>query len=420
MNAAVRPYATAGVALLGASVIAISPLAPPMPDVHAMQRTVSSVGVELSAAVNPIENWIQVFQKSAANLGAIGQQIAASPAPILKQIVLNQIASLEALQTAFNNNATTLKLIFQQAPGAIDTARGQLQSGDIVGAFDTINNSIVIPLALAGVQAVSDLTVPLVNTVNNYAKAFATIPGAVFQVILPLTYPLVSTINAAVQTTQDVYDGVVARDPGAVVNALVNLPANLVNGFLNGSGMILGFINAPGLLSPWDPNLGQLGSGPIASLIQLRDVIAQAIGATPPTTAAATSAAAKVPAAATTVTLSTAPKADGTASTAKGATKAASESAGESTAADTTGAAAATDGKATESATGSTGFTTTSTKATPAVTAAPATDSATGGSASSSSDTKAGSSTNGGHDSKASTGKKAASGKSGRTAKAGK
>ena len=298
MNAAVRPYATAGVALVGATAIAMSPLAPPVPEVQAMQRAVSSVSVELSAAVNPIENWIQVFQKSTANLNAIGEQIAASPAPILKQIVVNQMAAFEDLKTRMDANAGTLKLIFDGAPNAIATARGQLQSGDIVGAFDTFNNQIVIPLALAGVQAVSDLTRPLVSTVNNFAKAFAAVPDAVFQVILPMTFPLVSTINAAVQATQDVYDGVVARDPGAVLNTLVNLPANLVDGFLNGSGTILGFINAPGLLTPYDPNFGFLASGPIASLIALRDVIAQAIGAPLPTAAAA-----KVPAAGKTVTL---------------------------------------------------------------------------------------------------------------------
>ncbi|QEN12804.1 hypothetical protein ACRDU6_08975 [Mycolicibacterium sp. ELW1] len=406
MNAAIRPYATAGVALVGASVIAISPLAPPMPDVQALQRSVSSASVELSAAVNPIENWVQVFQKSAANLGAIGQQIAASPAPILKQIVENQLASLKALQTAYTNDAANLKLIFESVPGAIETARGQLQSGDIVGAFGTINNTVVIPLALNLVTIVSDSTVPLVNTVNNFAKAFATLPNTVFQVVLPMTFPLVSTINAAVQATQDVYDGVVARDPGAVLNTLVNLPANLVDGFLNGSGTILGFLPAPGLLTPYSPDFGFLASGPIASLIQLRDVIAQAIGATPPTTAAIS--AAKVPAAATTVTLSTAPQAQG-AESARGATKAVSESAADDTAADA---------GVTESATGGTGSTKASAKATPAVTAAAATDSATGGSESSS-DTKAGSST-GGNDSKAGSGKKASSGKSGRSAKAGK
>ncbi|SBS78675.1 conserved exported hypothetical protein [uncultured Mycobacterium sp.] len=401
MNAAVRPYATAGVALLGASVIAISPLAPPMPAGQAMQRTVSSVSVELSAAVNPIENWVQVFQKSAANLGAIGQQIAASPAPILSQIVANQIASLKALQTAFNSGAATLKLIFDGIPGAIATARGQLQSGDIVGAFDTFNNQIVIPLALAAVQAVSDSTRPLVSTVNNFAKAFATLPDAVFQVILPMTFPLVSTINAAVQATQDVYDGVVARDPGAVINTLVNLPANLVDGFLNGSGTILGFLPAPGLLTPYDPNFGFLASGPISSLIALRDVIAQAIGATPPPAAASSSAAAAVPTAAKSVTLTTAaPKALGTAGSARGAAKAASESVAASTAADTTAVPAAA-----ESSTGSSGSTATGAKASPAA-------SATGGSDSSSSDTKAGSN--------AGAGKKGSSAKSGRPGTASK
>ncbi|TGD85462.1 hypothetical protein BayCH28_20740 [Mycolicibacterium sp. CH28] len=415
MNAAVRPYATAGVALLGASVIAISPLAPPMPDVQAVQRSVSSVGVELSAAVNPIENWVQVFQQSAANIVTIGQQIAASPAPILSQIVANQIASLKALQTAFNSNAATVKLIFDGAPGAIDTARGQLQSGDIVGAADTINNNIVIPLALAGIQALSDSTVPLVNTVNNFAKAFATLPNAVFQVVLPMTFPLVSTIHVVVQATQDVYDGVVASDPGAVINTLVNLPANLVGGFLNGSGTVLGFLPTPGLLTPYSPDFGFLGSGPIASLIQLRDVIAQAIGATPPPPAATTSAAATVPTAAKTVTLSTAaPEVLGKAGTARSATKAVSASAAVSA------AAATTEADATESSTGGTGSTSNSTKATPAVTAAPATDSASGGSDSSSTDTKAGPSATGGHDSKASAGKKGSSAKSGRSGRASK
>lgn len=413
MNAAVRPYATAGVALLGASVIAISPLAPPMPDIHAMQRTVSSVGIELSAAVNPIENWIQVFQASAANLGAIGQQVVDSPAPILKQIVVNQIAAFKDLQTRLEGTAGVVKGIFDGAPNTIATAWGELQSGDIVAAFNTFNDQIVIPLALAGVQVVSDLTRPLVSTVNNFAKAFATLPDAVFQVILPLTYPLVSTVNVVVQATQDMYDGVVGSDLGAVINTLVNLPANLVDGFLNGAGTTLGFINTPGLLSPYDPNLGFLASGPISSLIALRDVIAQAIGAPVPNPTAATSAAATVPSAAKTVTLSTALEVS-RASAAKGATKAAPATAAESTPADTTGAAPVAEATTTESATDSSDSTTASTKA------APAADSATGGSDASSSDTKAGSSATRGNDSKAGAGKKASAGKSARSARAGK
>ena len=395
MNVAVRPYATAGIALVGASVIAVSPLAPPMPNGQAVQRTVSSIGVELSASVNPIDNWIQVFQKSSANLAALGEQFAASPAPILQQILVNQAAALKDLQTRFDSNATTLRQILNSIPSELEAARALLDQGDITGAFSKINNDVVIPLALSGVQALSDLTQPAVATVNNFAKAFAAVPNAVFQVVLPMTFPLLSTINVFVQTAQDVYDGAAASDPAAILNALVNLPANLVGGFLNGSGQILGFIDTPGLLTPYG-DLGFLGSGPIASLLDLRNVIAQAIGAAPPSAAAA--AAKKVPAAAKTVTLTTeAPKAVG-AGSAVDAPKA-----DESTVTD-----------AVESSTGSTGSTTVSTKATPAVTAAPATDSATGGS--SSSDAKSGA----GHDSKAGSAKKGATAKSGRAAKASK
>src|ERR1700742_4980926 len=53
--AAVRPHAAAGIALLGAGVIAVSPLAPPMPHIQAVERAVSSARVELDAMVNPIE-----------------------------------------------------------------------------------------------------------------------------------------------------------------------------------------------------------------------------------------------------------------------------------------------------------------------------------------------------------------------------
>ncbi len=81
------------------------------------------------------------------------------------------MAAFEDLKTRFDSNATVVKQILDGAPpNTIATARGQLQSGNIVGAFDTFNNQIVIPLALAGVTAISDLTRPLVSTVNNFAK----------------------------------------------------------------------------------------------------------------------------------------------------------------------------------------------------------------------------------------------------------
>lgn len=306
MHAVVRPYAAAGVALMGASVIAISPLAP-LPDMAAAHRVVTSVNVELNAMVNPIDRWIQVLQKSAANIGAIGEQLAANPAPILSQVIANQVANATAFGVALQNAGFTASQIVESIPGALQTAAGQLQAGNVTGAVDTINNTIVIPAVLAALQVGSDALVPLTNIVNNFAKVVATLPTDVFTVTLPLTYPLLSAVNALVQTTQDVVNGVGAGDVGAVVNALVNAPANLVDGVLNGAGMVLGILPTAGILTPWDPSAGALDSGPIASLIALRQTIAEALGAAPlPVVLPGASAVASVPTAAKTVTLSTA------------------------------------------------------------------------------------------------------------------
>jgi hypothetical protein len=304
MYAAVRPYATAGVALLGAGVIAISPVAP-MPDLQALHRTVSSANIELYAMVNPIERWVQVWQATSANLSAIGQQVAANPAPILAQIIANQVANATELGTKLEGTAQTITQIFQGAPTAVETAVGQFQAGNIKGAVDTLNNAILIPLVLAALQVGSDALIPVVNTVQNVANVVATLPNALFAVALPLTYPLLSAVNALVQTTQDVVDAAAAGDAGAVVNALVNAPANLVDGVLNGAGTILGFLPASGILTPYDPDFGELASGPIATLIALRETIAKALGA--PATPAVTKAVASVPTATatTTVTLAT-------------------------------------------------------------------------------------------------------------------
>jgi hypothetical protein len=322
MHIAVRPYAAAGVALLSAGVIAVSPVAPQMPAIQAAERALTSANVQLAASVDPIELWVQVFQTAAANLTVIGQQVAANPTPILSQVIANQVASFTALGNSLQSSAQTVNQIFQSAPDALQTALTQLQDGNIVGAVDTFNNNLVIPLTLAALQVVSDSLRPVVSTVQNFGKAFATLPDDVFAVVLPMTYPLLSAVNAIVQTTQDVSDGVAAGDVGAVVNALVNAPAHLVGGVLNGAGSILGgLLPAAGILTPYDPNFGFLASGPISSLIALRETIAQALGATPPAppAAAATSAVSTVPALSRTISLAV-PAAEAVDTTSGGAT----------------------------------------------------------------------------------------------------
>src|SRR5882757_370907 len=114
MQVASRPRLNAGIAVVGASVIAVCPLAPQMPDVHL--PSVQSAAVELASAVSaiaspvvtPIEQWTQVVQAAVANLGPLGQQLAADPAPILQQILANQSANAAILSTAGAAASTAL------------------------------------------------------------------------------------------------------------------------------------------------------------------------------------------------------------------------------------------------------------------------------------------------------------------------
>ena len=87
MQLALRPYATAGVALVGASVIAVSPVIATPTAIEQVRDN----AVELSALVKPIDAFRPVFEAAVADLQELGQVIGANPTPILEQILENQI-----------------------------------------------------------------------------------------------------------------------------------------------------------------------------------------------------------------------------------------------------------------------------------------------------------------------------------------
>jgi uncharacterized membrane protein YgcG len=186
---------------------------------------------------------------------------------------------------------------------SLPTIAAQMQAGNFTGALNTFNNSGFTAAVLAVLQIPQAALVPVSNMAQNFANVAATLPNDFLNAVLPFTYPLVSALYAVAQTGDDVAAGVAAGNVAAVVNALVNAPANLVGGVLNGAGNILGFMPGAGILTPFDPIFGELDSGPIASLNNLREAIAEALGKKAPvaanafavTPAAAVSAIASVP-----------------------------------------------------------------------------------------------------------------------------
>jgi hypothetical protein len=113
MELRLRPYATAGVALVGAGAIAMAPLAPPMPDIK-----VANPSVNLSAAVDPFTPWVDVLLNSEANITTLIDDWAAAPLPVLQQVIANQLRYFSELPD-FELIAGQIAHNFEAAVGAL-------------------------------------------------------------------------------------------------------------------------------------------------------------------------------------------------------------------------------------------------------------------------------------------------------------
>ncbi len=272
MEAAVRSYFTAGVALTGAAVIAVSPLAPTPAEIQLPAVNISTAAVTLNALTNPLDAWAQTLSSAGENLQALGEQLLANPIPILQTVISNQIGNATVVGNAFQTYGDLVGTTLQGLPAALQTASDLVAEGKITEAMDGLTQEL-LP-AIVGLLDLSNNTWSAVSTTTqNIQNVINAVPTIVASVALPALFPVLSVVNGLAATAQDVVTAANAGDTEGVANALLNAPANLTDAFLNGKGTILGFIDVPGLLSPTSP-FGFLGSGPIASALDLPNTIA--------------------------------------------------------------------------------------------------------------------------------------------------
>jgi hypothetical protein len=276
MHAALRPYATAGVALVGASVIAVSPVAPPVPDIQeATTRAVSSAQVELAALANPIEEWSKVFQTAFANATELGSQIAANPAPILEAIGNSQLVSAEFLAAFGQAYVSALLPQLGMIPASIQSALEQIQQGNIQQGVGDLSLAFVTPfiapLLIGGLLLkLPEVAAVLSNPFDNISNVITTglSIGTLFN-LLPVVLDTLAPVLQIGVTGQEIYDGIQADDYEAAVNAVISFPSEMANTILNGAS------------SSYIGNGGLLGSTGIAqAVLNLRAILASAI--TPP------------------------------------------------------------------------------------------------------------------------------------------
>lgn len=272
LRLALRPYVTTGVAIVGASVIAVTPItptpAPPQTQTHTVQLSAAVQALDApspfpalpntsapsqpaaaglmagSSFENPITRWIEVFQTTGASLTTLLNAAGTDPFPVIRQIIANQTAYANTISTAVTAAATGVfrwLTVDERAnlPASLRLIAQYLAQGNITAIGDQINFALTdLGISLFGLLEL--LAIPYEMS-RNVANVFQTLVSqSLFNTgILGKTgFGLLSTLQTAIRAVtisgQALVDAGRAGDPFAALSAIVNAPAEFIDAVLNG------------------------------------------------------------------------------------------------------------------------------------------------------------------------------------------
>lgn len=248
-----RPIVTTGVALVGASVIAVSPVAAPPPDIQVQAPAVT-------LAANPLfDPYAELFQNTWTNFDAVLTDAWTEGPALLEQVIRNQVGYLETVVATPQELWDGLSYAVSRMPQALETAREEVDAGEVGAAMMSLWQGFVIaPLINGALPLLAPLEVP-VAMVNNFAKVVEVLPTAfLLGVGLPIIGTVNSTVSATSQVVQELYDGLTSADLGAIAVAMLTAPATIIDGALNGhgpggvglvNGLLGGLLNARNMIA---------------------------------------------------------------------------------------------------------------------------------------------------------------------------
>jgi hypothetical protein len=259
-NVTARTYLTAGIAALGVGALALSPVQP-VPTQVALDplRVVSDLGVDLLASsIDPITPWVQTFETAAANVGTLVEFYLQKPFPLLQAVVANLGTYAEELengqgdlipeqiwgniQTFFQapwDPGTQLPLAAPPAvPDPVPLPVGEYASDTGSNSPKALAQSLLVfeflPEAETDPACYNDgncayvQAAPILNFLNTHYS------GQLVGLLGPLLAPL-AVLTRSFTAVGEFFE---AGDVIGAINELINIPANVTNGVLNGAGFL--------------------------------------------------------------------------------------------------------------------------------------------------------------------------------------
>lgn len=255
MQQALRPYATAGIALVGAGLIAVTPVVAPLPDLHQVRDVaLTADGSDASGIIGGfLEAWKDTFDSAKDNLTTLGTAYADAFSDLK-----DALTSSPHLDGKELFNALTF-LGGDQKNFTIPMSDHTLDATNGLGhtfLFEFLTSPVAPDQGLPdGGLLVSGGHEGLIPLVNFLASPLS---GVLIGMLGPMLSPWVALINSV-----EAIIGDFGADGGgltAALQELVNIPANMVDGFLNGATLNLD------ALIPLVGSTGLLGDAELSSL----------------------------------------------------------------------------------------------------------------------------------------------------------
>jgi hypothetical protein len=261
-----RPYLAAGVAMMGASLIAVNPLTPTIANdiqqraVRLTDSVVADVGdfaanvgtalpgsldmsgfasaaASIPPAVNPIVEWLNVFETAGSNLQAIAQNWFADPFPVLGQVLSNQVGYADVMGSNLSALVTDLNtLVTQTLPPQINTLIDGIQSGAISSSVYSFSSHFLLDLFPLLTPLDNILAIPgemLTNLAHTVTDNLSSV--AAFDLLVPLNETLFAQWQGGADGLQAALDAYNAGQPTTAFVDLLNVPAAISGGYLNGT-----------------------------------------------------------------------------------------------------------------------------------------------------------------------------------------
>jgi hypothetical protein len=274
MQGTLRPYMTAGVALLGSSLIAVTPVA---------ATNIQHRAVQLSAIDFPLITPAELFTDTTDNLSALQAQWAVDPFPVLTQMMVNQAGYAQDLTTALQGVGSSLQTTLQGLPEVLQTAFTNLTSGDFFDAVVGPEQYLLSGVIQAGLPLAGGIS-PILEGITSNLSAVGHDELPLLLIVLSLFYaPNAATVAFGAvgdNIANDLADG----NLSGLTSDLSNGLSTVLGGFLNGYPIECDACTL-------DPSGGLLtgptnvGFGGFENIIQALQSIATDIGAPAPAAA---------------------------------------------------------------------------------------------------------------------------------------